>query len=267
MANTPKTIVDVVEAVRDYTEEKFWDKSSQRMAGTYNILPFVLVSQVLSSVTCTVNADGSFSTSGTSNGASSVALNNDFMPPADGDYLFLGCPPGGSADTYSLRLYCPTDSAIVGRDTGSGVVVTLSKSKYYRAYFDIGSVHTNMNGLVFKPMLTMDLYATYADFVSYSRTSINLSNMVYIDTGSRKSYSIPVKGRQAGLYWIALMWMNIGVGYYGLFMLLVRSNNTVDIAPIVDHTNRTLSATCTNDVVTLTANAELWGGIRLFTLN
>ena len=119
-------------------------------------------------VTCTNNGDGTYTLNGT---ATEDVVLSIAGPPAKntvGGYKLLGCPINGSNDTYRIVVsyYANESWQAEGSDIGNGVIIdgTYSKINYF---IEVKS-GTTVTNLVFKPMLTTDLEATYDDFVPYS---------------------------------------------------------------------------------------------------
>ena len=71
-----------------------------------------------------------------------------------GDYIFSGCPDGGSSTTYDLYLYNRTDQVYMGRlySSSDAVTVTIESGKQYVLYIQCKKAQV-YNNVVFKPML------------------------------------------------------------------------------------------------------------------
>ena len=114
-------------------------------------------------VTYTIADDGTITTSGTST-ATYKNLRFDITLPA-GTYRASGCPSGGTKDGYSFDIQVGQTQYY---DYGSGVTFTLSEATTIRAYAIRlgGSTGVNMNGKVFKPMITVSTAEqTYEPYV------------------------------------------------------------------------------------------------------
>ena len=128
-------------------------------------------------VTCTNNGDGKYTLNGTA--SSQVVLNitqnveNKFI----GNKL-LGCPSGGSSETYSLLIsYFAEDNSWLNEnyDVGNGIIIGNSSKINVSILIRSGTV---CNNLIFKPMLTTNLSATYDDFVPYTGDGETLTHDV-----------------------------------------------------------------------------------------
>lgn len=138
-----------------------------------NLLRQTLQTVTINGVYCDRDADGSYTLSGTAtsdcyfaiDGARSLWENKGLKYGKD--YKLVGCPKGGSSTTYCLMLDGNTPT--FWTDGGDGVVInypsSLSSNIYNFCIFIKSG--TTCNNLVFKPMLTTDLEATYNDFISY----------------------------------------------------------------------------------------------------
>lgn len=135
---------------------------------TRNLLNPTLQTTTQDGVTCTNNGDGTYTLNGTA--TENVVLSIAGPPTKNtvGGYKLLGCPINGSKDTYRIVVsyYANESWQAEGSDIGNGVIIdgTYSKINYF-IKVESGTTVTN---LVFKPMLTTDLEATYDDFVPYS---------------------------------------------------------------------------------------------------
>lgn len=126
--------------------------------GGKNLLPAKLFPSKTNGVTRTANADGTYVFNGTATGKASFF--SDGKLNLDGIVKLVGCPPGGSIATYSIVL------PAVARDTGNGAQTKNLKNYKDRAVIEIGAGYTCKN-LVFRPMVTRDLIATYDDYSPY----------------------------------------------------------------------------------------------------
>ena len=123
-----------------------------------NLLPAKLSPNKTNGVTCTANADGTYVFNGTATDKASFIFGGEFH--LDGIVKFVGCPPGGSIGTYSIVL------PAAARDTGNGAQTENLKNYKYNVAIEIGAGYTCKN-LVFRPMVTRDLTATYDDYSPY----------------------------------------------------------------------------------------------------
>lgn len=135
-----------------------------------NLLNPILKTGTLNGITCTNNDDdGTYTLSGTATSATffNFILNYDFKK----GIKIVGCPSNGSSDSFGIFVYNVTD----GFDYGNGFIFT--KDVTTRAGIYIASGY-NCDNLVFKPMITTNLDATYGDFVPYTGDTGKLSSDV-----------------------------------------------------------------------------------------
>ena len=150
-----------------------WQKN-----GAYNIAPNDITSQVLNGVTVVKNADNTVTLNNTavSPGFTLYAFNKIQIP--DGTYKLVGCPSGAS-DNFRMTLLCNNNNTSKGNDTGSGLIFTYNASTDINLslYLWVKTGYTCDN-VVFKPMITTDLNATYNDYVPYAMTNRELTEKV-----------------------------------------------------------------------------------------
>ena len=123
-------------------------------------------------VTYTINGDGSISCNGTATAASSINLTKSaatvHIPLPKGDYILSGCPAGGGASTYALRLRTQNiggGSTTFIRDSGDGVSFSVTDTREAaRVYIELAS-GAGCNTLVFYPMIRMS--SESADYVPW----------------------------------------------------------------------------------------------------
>ena len=151
------TIDQVVRADgRRFSENEF-NRVFQR-----NLLRPTLQTTTTNGVTCTNNGDGTYTLNGTATNSTTLEL--CALRPDNKIYKVVGCPVNGSSNTYYIDVTNNDDNS--KKDYGGGNQITFTGSKTYIVVIRISSGVTCDN-LVFKPMLTEDLNATYDDFVSY----------------------------------------------------------------------------------------------------
>lgn len=135
---------------------------------TRNLLNPSLQTTTKYGVTCTNNGDCTYTLNGTATEDVVLSIAGPPTKNTVGGYKLLGCPINGSKDTYRIVVsyYVNESWQAEGSDIGNGVIIdgTYSKINYF-IKVESGTTVTN---LVFKPMLTTDLEATYDDFVPYS---------------------------------------------------------------------------------------------------
>lgn len=181
-----KTNTELTQETTGLTENEF-------VNGAVNMLPNNATTQVVNGVTYTVNSDGSVSTSGTASANSSldieVIMNNgsildsEFYNRISGKQLKLtGCPSGGADNTFYLAFNRIDNVDNSTKDTGNGVTFNFTKTtttgKCYVTIYAYSGV--NMNGKVFKPMLTLaDMpNSDYNHYVPYAKSNKQLTEAV-----------------------------------------------------------------------------------------
>ena len=151
-----------------------YGKSEQKQYSGKNLLNATLQTTTKNGVTCTANGDGTYTLNGTA--TSDTQLVVGYHNILDGQVKILGCPSRGSIKTYCVIMQFSSDitGGEKGRiyDIGNGEAGSTSNSiesgaNYIRGVISIIS-GTTCNNLLFKPMLTTDLTATYNDFESYT---------------------------------------------------------------------------------------------------
>lgn len=117
-------------------------------------------------VTCTNNGDGTYTLNGTSTKTTFfdlITTANFPMLENGKKYKLIGCPAGGSENSYMLKVR----NAGGKYDIGNGYEFTYDESVTdYKVVIRI-EVNTVCDNLIFKPMITEDLTATYDYFEPY----------------------------------------------------------------------------------------------------
>jgi hypothetical protein len=135
-----------------------------------NLLNPTLQKQTVNGVTCANNGDGTYTVNGTATETIWFTLTFfDDISILENKKL-VGCPVGGTSSTYIMYITCYNDSTSKDYiDYGNGVILSNipSEENSSRLYILIRKGVT-VNNLLFKPMLTADLNATYNDYVPYS---------------------------------------------------------------------------------------------------
>lgn len=151
------TIDQVVRADGRRFSEKEFNRVFQR-----NLLRPTLQTTTKNGVTCTNNGDGTYTLNGTASDTCRFKLNT--IELSKGSYKVIGTPKGGNND-YSI--------GITGNlyEYGDGLIINLENDSSYDFYIVVMSGKTVSN-ILFKPMLTEDLNATYDDFVSFDDSVI-----------------------------------------------------------------------------------------------
>ena len=137
---------------------------------TRNLLNPTLATTTKNGVTCTNNGDGTYTLNGTATGSVSFDL-IPWSKIAVGNYRVVGCPVGGSHHGYFFQINAPKVNEVntYYYDIGNGVtfeVYDKAEANIVIRIFVAGG--TTVSNIVFKPMITTDLNATYDNFVPYS---------------------------------------------------------------------------------------------------
>ena len=120
-------------------------------------------------VTFTINDDLSVKVNGTASAATYLILNNNLSLTSGTEYILNGCPSGGNASTYALRIY--TGSSYES-EIGNGKTFTYGSQNLVRINVFGG---TTVNNLTFYPMIrlssvTDDAYEPYTNGASPNPT-------------------------------------------------------------------------------------------------
>lgn len=177
--NTPKAGDGLVHDGNDWTNIPIMTKEQWKKNGAYNLYNHNLQTQVVNtgggSVTVTVNRTvgspdyGTFSIVGTVGSATDIvvgALDSNVFK-AGQKYKLTGCPSGGGASTYNIRI---TGAGV--EDHGDGVEFTATGSDQMKIQLRGASINAT-----FKPMITTDINATYDDYAPYAKTNRELTDL------------------------------------------------------------------------------------------
>lgn len=141
---------------------------------TVNILKPALQTTTKNGVTCTNNGDGTYTVNGTGDADSYFTLYKGNIP--QGKLKLVGCPNNGGTGKYLIRLGKGETDSYIGFDTGHGLAFDSDGGIYViKIHFYNEQAYDN---LVFKPMLTTNINATYDDFVSYTGSTGQLNSDV-----------------------------------------------------------------------------------------
>ena len=141
---------------------------------TVNLLNPTLQTTTSNGVTCTNNGDGTYTLNGTASRLTTFIL-RDMKLDSSLSYKLTGCPLGGDWDNgYSMYV----EKQYWGIDVGKGCEITLTDADNICGVYIRIIKDTVCNNLVFKPMLTTNLDATYDDFVPYTGDTGKLNSDV-----------------------------------------------------------------------------------------
>mgnify|MGYP000664969696 CR=1 FL=1 len=142
-----------------------YGKSEQKQYSGKNLLNATFQTTTQNGVTCTNNGDGTYALNGSNANIPSVFTLGTVYLIKDKKYKMAGCPANPGKAYLQLRTPEP-DNVAYKNDYSSGVEFVIPKSGEYivRIYYDVETY----NNLLFKPMITTDLTATYDDFEPYT---------------------------------------------------------------------------------------------------
>ena len=146
------------------TDMVLYGRSEQKQYSGKNLLNATLQTTTVNGVTCTNNGDGTYTLDGTAN-ANAVFNLGSVTFTGDTKYKICGCPQGGGIiERYHIEPYGSTNEQ---RDIGNGVIYSLSNDET-KAIYIVVTIGFRASNLLFKPMITTDLTATYDDFEPYT---------------------------------------------------------------------------------------------------
>ena len=165
--------------LEEETNNNSEDVNTLKKGTTVNLLNPTLGTTTQNGVTCTANGDGTY----TLNGTNSSDTNAEFMLCGSSNLLELnkefrltGCPNNTYAYLFVGDWGIPW--TLYGKDIGNGSnfkITTSSPDKRVAINVPKG---VTVDNLVFKPMITTNLNATYDDFVPYTGSTGHLNSDV-----------------------------------------------------------------------------------------
>lgn len=165
--------------------ERYTDKEFELMSNVENVmfgencagknlLNPTLQTTTVNGVTCTNNGDGTYTLNGTASGETyfNIAIEGNIKK---GTYRLAGCPSNGGVNKYMLYMH---EINISEHDYGDGVLCNIANdiSLSDHAVNIKVSNGVTVNNLVFKPMITTDLSATYDNFEPYVKSLKQLTD-------------------------------------------------------------------------------------------
>lgn len=240
------------DVVTPYDLKAKWDKSSQKVAGAYNLLPNEAVSATYGgNLTVTVATDGSITLNRSAAHSEDVSITimarRYFMRGYRFTAHLCGCP--SNSEGISLKIDDFT-SGTVYTDSGSGTNININRydtDREYKCYIIVPAA-AKPNNLVIKPMLTPDLTATYDDYVPYCMSNRELMDdvtsilpivedldstavrKIYYGSSSSSSYFYIPESAASAMYFLIAMYRNSeDTNHYGGYALLVKYVDTVRI--------------------------------------
>lgn len=144
-----------------------YGRSEQKKYSGKNLLSPVLKSQTTGGITCVDNGNGTYTFTGTAANTvdfkvyGSGVVSDEVLKEFTNKKL-VGCPSDGGVKKYFLR--ASDNITYAYTDTGQGAKIT-TDIRYIYIRFKEG---VTVSGLIFKPMVSDDLDATYDDFEPYT---------------------------------------------------------------------------------------------------
>lgn len=162
---------------------------------TVNLLNPTLQTTTSNGVTCTDNEDGTYTLSGTNSSPSAnvtFILNLNYSDFPASKVKLVGCPDLGESGKAILQtLYNETWGTSSLWDTGNGVILENGQKLTKLAILVYPG--KNVDDIVFKPMLTTNLDATYDDFVPYTGNTGRLNwDVAKLKNDLDKLSSLPI---------------------------------------------------------------------------
>lgn len=241
-------------------KDSMFPRSEQAVTGAVNLLQNNGVNKEENGVVFTFPGDGTVVVNGTATANTGCSINAATIVKKG--WKIVGCPSGGGADTFEMQVYksvSPYTTYAV--DRGNGAIISADDTASVNIVIRNGY---HADNLIFKPMITLDINASYDDYVPHVMTNQQLTKEIgkqFVDISSNNTtFNIPWKRESSGRYSFGLL-MYAG----GLYHVMVKGptdSNTVYLTKIVDtDANRTLTGSFADDVLTITASSTLYGGI------
>lgn len=156
-----------------------------------NLLKPTLQTTTQNGVTCTNNGDGTYTLNGTASVNTIFLIVQEGTNISNGTYKVTGCPSGGSSEKYYIR--CGSEFVAAWNDNGDGCTAIISNGRMVYRIVVVAGV--TVNNLLFKPMLTTDLTATYDDFEPYHGQTVTIPytlNAIPVNSGG----NVTIDGQQ-----------------------------------------------------------------------
>lgn len=144
-------------------------KSEQKQYSGKNLLKSAYPTTRYNGIACTNNSDGTFTLNGTATAnCVFIIIGRNDLKKAFGtneELRLTGTPKGASRTGYYLQMW-KNEPEVIYRDIGGGTTVKKPNADCNVAIMI--TKDTVCNNILFKPMLTVDLTATYDDFEPYT---------------------------------------------------------------------------------------------------
>lgn len=194
---------ELVDTAQNTLIKQLLDDESKNVISIRN-----LVTESRGGITFTPNAsDGTITVSGTPNLSSyPITYNIVTMKIPSGNWVFVGCPSGGSNDTF--RVSISNAPSLPAYDTGDGVEFVGGSNFYSVIRIDINSSFDGTTPVVFRPMLcrkeAYELSATFKrnapskDVLGDNISRIGAACKELVDNGAKNKVSVNSGSTPAG---------------------------------------------------------------------
>lgn len=173
---------------------------------TTNLLNPTLKTTSRNGITCTNNGDGTYTLNGTNTSASNVTFVISVSIKIAKKVKIIGCPTTDGSVMLQTE-YDGSWATPSNWDTGNGATVDDATKINALAILVRGS--RTIDNLVFKPMITTNLDATYDDFISYTgdqealnknivdikKDILNIESSINIEGNSQGNYKIDTNNK------------------------------------------------------------------------
>lgn len=146
--------------------------------------PYYNPSKTANGITWTINSDGTITANGTATARTDFFMAYNVVGLFGyGDYIFSGCPDGGSNSTYKLQLYDATNR-VTYNDLGEGVIFTIDENNESSQFRILASIFegVTVNNIIFKPIINAG--STAEEYTPYTAPQIEFSA---IETNTEQS--------------------------------------------------------------------------------
>ena len=157
------------------------DVDTLKKETTVNLLNPTLGTTTVNGITCTNNGDGTYTLNGTANSTARFILKGGFNCSQFVGMKLVGCPSKaivGGVRKFSIVMEgAASPWATHADDIGKGGSIIVGPSENSNLFIAVYEGAT-LDNLVFKPMITTNLDATYDDFVPYTGDTGKLNSDV-----------------------------------------------------------------------------------------
>ena len=153
------------------------EEKADKKETTVNLLNPTLQTTTINGITCTNNGDGTYTLNGTANGTATFILKDGFNCSQFVGMKLVGCPSEaivGDVRKFAIVMQAAASPWNTNADdigNGSIIVGPSGNSNLFIVVYE----GATLDNLVFKPMITTNLDATYDDFVPYTGDSGSLN--------------------------------------------------------------------------------------------